>query len=92
MKKENDLISIALWAANRLHNKQQQKYVYEELLRNIGDEHEYADFVKRELDMIVLGYDSKAYRKVAHEYCRKVGDWKWKLKMSWVFIYYLLVS
>lgn len=45
MDKKADLISIALWATVRLHNNQQKKYVYEELLKNIGDNHEYSKFI-----------------------------------------------
>lgn len=45
MDKKDDLISIALWAAHRLPTKQQKKYVYEELLKNIGENHKYSGFV-----------------------------------------------
>lgn len=68
MDKKDDLISIALWAAHRLPTKRQKKYVYEELLKNIGDEHDYSEFINKELDLLVVGYDTKAYRKVANDY------------------------
>ena len=45
MGKTDDLISIALWAAHRLPTKRQKKYVYEELLKNIEENHIYSGFI-----------------------------------------------
>lgn len=46
MDKEKDLVSIALWAARRLSNKYQREYTYEELLKTIGENHEYSKFIQ----------------------------------------------
>lgn len=58
--KINELTSIALWAAQRLSHDSRKKYVLEEVLKTIGEEHEYAESIKKDLNELATKKSYKA--------------------------------